>query len=397
MYRNRFKKIICAVMAFIFSASSMPAAVYADKLSDAEETKQAAKQELADAEEKIEKLKNRQKKLLQKIDSKNKQLLKILADIEILEEEVEEKESEIKKTQKEYEAAEKEKQQQTEQMKLRIQYLYENGNTDVVAFLVSGKDISSALNHATLTKDIYSYDRMLLDKYEAAIKKTESILETLKEEDEDLREKQDSLSEKKKELQKTIRTLRKKSDSAKWDMAEMKALAKQYKETVKEQNKIIRQQIKEQMEREEAERRAAMEAAAAAVPSSHAVSSYDRSYQAAGDGPGTDIANYALQFIGNPYVYGGNSLTNGIDCSGFVQQVYAHFGYSLPRTSDSQAGCGIAVSASELQPGDLVCYSGHIAIYIGNGKIVHASSRKTGIKISNNIFYRTIIGFRRIV
>lgn len=396
MYRNRFKKIICAVMAFIFSASAMPAAVYADKLSDAEETKQAAKQELADAEEKIEKLKNRQKKLLQKIDSKNKQLLKILADIEILEEEVEEKESEIKKTQKEYEAAEKEKQQQTEQMKLRIQYLYENGNTDVVAFLVSGKDISSALNHATLTKDIYSYDRMLLDKYEAAIKKTESILETLKEEDEDLREKQDSLSEKKKELQKTIRALRKKSDSAKWDMAEMKALAKQYKETVKEQNKIIRQQIKEQMEREEAERRAAMEAAAA-VPSSHAVSSYDRSYQAAGDGPGTDIANYALQFIGNPYVYGGNSLTNGIDCSGFVQQVYAHFGYSLPRTSDSQAGCGIAVSASELQPGDLVCYSGHIAIYIGNGKIVHASSRKTGIKISNNIFYRTIIGFRRIV
>lgn len=397
MYRNRFKKIICAVMAFIFSASAMPATVYADKLSDAEETKQAAKQELADAEEKIEKLKNRQKKLLQKIDSKNKQLLKILADIEILEEEVEEKESEIKKTQKEYEAAEKEKQQQTEQMKLRIQYLYENGNTDVVAFLVSGKDISSALNHATLTKDIYSYDRMLLDKYEAAIKKTESILETLKEEDEDLREKQDSLSEKKKELQKTIRALRKKSDSAKWDMAEMKALAKQYKETVKEQNKIIRQQIKEQMEREEAERRAAMEAAAAAVPSSHAVSSYDRSYQAAGDGPGTDIANYALQFIGNPYVYGGNSLTNGIDCSGFVQQVYAHFGYSLPRTSDSQAGCGIAVSASELQPGDLVCYSGHIAIYIGNGKIVHASSRKTGIKISNNIFYRTIIGFRRIV
>lgn len=397
MYRNRFKKIICAVMAFIFSASAMPAAVYADKLSDAKETKQAAKQELADAEEKIEKLKNRQKKLLQKIDSKNKQLLKILADIEILEEEVEEKESEIKKTQKEYEAAEKEKQQQTEQMKLRIQYLYENGNTDVVAFLVSGKDISSALNHATLTKDIYSYDRMLLDKYEAAIKKTESILETLKEEDEDLREKQDSLSEKKKELQKTIRALRKKSDSAKWDMAEMKALAKQYKETVKEQNKIIRQQIKEQMEREEAERRAAMEAAAAAVPSSHAVSSYDRSYQAAGDGPGTDIANYALQFIGNPYVYGGNSLTNGIDCSGFVQQVYAHFGYSLPRTSDSQAGCGMAVSASELQPGDLVCYSGHIAIYIGNGKIVHASSRKTGIKISNNIFYRTIIGFRRIV
>src|SRR5699024_6318623 len=89
---------------------------------------------------------------------------------------------------------------------------------------------------------------------------------------------------------------------------------------------------------------------------------------------GQEIVNYALQFVGNPYVWGGTSLTNGADCSGFVQSVYAHFGISLPRTSESQMYAGTTVSYSEAQPGDLICYGSHIAIYIGNGQIVHASN-----------------------
>ena len=102
---------------------------------------------------------------------------------------------------------------------------------------------------------------------------------------------------------------------------------------------------------------------------------------------GTDIANYALQFVGNPYVYGGTSLTNGTDCSGFTMSVYAHFGYSLSRTAAAQAGNGTNVNFGNLQPGDLVFYDngggiGHVALYIGNGQVVHASSAKTGIKVS---------------
>lgn len=100
---------------------------------------------------------------------------------------------------------------------------------------------------------------------------------------------------------------------------------------------------------------------------------------------GQAIADYAVQFVGNPYVYGGTSLTNGADCSGFVQSVYKHFGYSLPRTAASQAGAGRQVSVDSLQPGDLLFYHGygHVAIYIGGGQVVHASNKKTGIKISS--------------
>lgn len=100
---------------------------------------------------------------------------------------------------------------------------------------------------------------------------------------------------------------------------------------------------------------------------------------------GQQIADYAVQFVGNPYVYGGTSLTNGADCSGFVQSVYKHFGYSLPRVAADQANAGTKVSTKNLQPGDLLFYHGfgHVAIYIGGGQVVHASTVKTGIKISN--------------
>lgn len=120
-----------------------------------------------------------------------------------------------------------------------------------------------------------------------------------------------------------------------------------------------------------------------------------------GSGTGSDVAAYAQKFIGNPYSYGGTSLTNGTDCSGFVQSVYKKYGVSLPRTSGSQAGSGKKVSVDNVKPGDVVYYTSggrvnHVAIYIGGGKVVHASDRRTGIKISN-MRYRTPSGARRMV
>ena len=97
---------------------------------------------------------------------------------------------------------------------------------------------------------------------------------------------------------------------------------------------------------------------------------------------GGSVTSYALQFLGNPYVWGGTSLTKGVDCSGFVMQVYAHYGISLPHSSSALRGVGRGVSYSEAQPGDIICYSGHVAIYLGGGKIVHASNPKDGIKVS---------------
>ncbi len=118
-----------------------------------------------------------------------------------------------------------------------------------------------------------------------------------------------------------------------------------------------------------------------------------RSYSAPSGGGGAAVANYALQFVGNPYVYGGSSLTNGTDCSGFVMSVYAQFGVSLPHSSYSQENVGYSVS--DMQAGDIVCYGSHVGICIGNGQIVHASNARDGIKVSD-ANYRSIVDIRRI-
>ena len=111
---------------------------------------------------------------------------------------------------------------------------------------------------------------------------------------------------------------------------------------------------------------------------------------------GQAIVDYACQFIGNPYVWGGTSLTDGADCSGFVQSVFAHFGISLPRTTYEQIYSGVEVSYDQAMPGDLICYDGHIGIYVGNGQIVNAQNPDQGIGISPAT-YTTILSVRRIV
>ena len=126
-------------------------------------------------------------------------------------------------------------------------------------------------------------------------------------------------------------------------------------------------------------------------------SEYESSSSSSSSGSGSSVVDYATQFVGNPYVWGGTSLTNGADCSGFVQSVYKNFGVDLPRTSYEQQNAGTEVSYEDAQAGDLICYGGHVAIYMGDGKIVHASNAKDGIKISDNAAYRTILSVRRLV
>ncbi|MBP3421708.1 MAG: C40 family peptidase [Lachnospiraceae bacterium] len=150
-----------------------------------------------------------------------------------------------------------------------------------------------------------------------------------------------------------------------------------------------------------AEEEARLEAEAAARRKANAAASSSAASESGavvsgGSGTGNAVASYALQFVGNPYVYGGTSLTNGADCSGFVMAVYSHFGVGLPHSSGAQRGCGYSVGGlANAQPGDIVCYSGHVGIYIGNGQIVHASTAATGIKVSN-ASYRQVLSVRRI-
>ncbi len=154
---------------------------------------------------------------------------------------------------------------------------------------------------------------------------------------------------------------------------------------------------KEAEERRKAQEAArASQAAGASTQASPAVT--QQTTYAVGEGSelGVAVAEYALQFVGNPYVYGGTSLTNGADCSGFVMSVYANFGVSLPHSSKSDRSQGSAVDGlANAQPGDLICYSGHVALYIGNGQIVHASNSRTGIIVSN-ADYKKILAIRRI-
>ena len=147
----------------------------------------------------------------------------------------------------------------------------------------------------------------------------------------------------------------------------------------REQEEARLQAEEEAKAEEEARERAAAEAAAKEKESD-----------------GQAVVAYACQFIGNPYVWGGTSLTNGADCSGFVQSVFAHFGITLPRTSYEQRSAGVGVSYEEAIPGDVICYDGHVGIYIGNGQIVNAMNPAQGIGISPAT-YTTILAVRRVL
>ena len=197
-------------------------------------------------------------------------------------------------------------------------------------------------------------------------------------------------------------------------LATAQAEAEAYKKTIAAQNAIIKEEERKQKEQEEKARAAAAKASAGNSNSSTSgtgntgnsaggTSSDSTGSSGGGENPsystsvsGSSVVSYACQFVGNPYVWGGTSLTNGADCSGFVMSVFAHFGVSLPHSSGALQGCGKAVSYANAQPGDLICYSGHVAIYMGGGQIVHAQSTAVGITTSSAT-YRTIVAVRRVL
>jgi len=159
----------------------------------------------------------------------------------------------------------------------------------------------------------------------------------------------------------------------------------EYAESKEEERARLEAEAAERRRREEAASQKAAQQAAS-----------NKTYNPPAGGSGQSVVNYAVQFVGNPYVWGGSSLTNGADCSGFVMSVYAAFGVGLPHSSSALRSVGYAVDASQVQPGDIICYSGHVAIYMGNGAIVHASNRREGIKISYNWQYKPVLAIRRI-
>ena len=266
------------------------------------------------------------------------------------------------------------------------------------------------------TQELYDYDRKALETYVSTVENVQSLerdleeekaeLVTMKEESEDEKKQLDAALEKKKQTSANyaseISAAEKKADEYSALIRQQSAQIRQIQQE-KAAQEAARKAAEEAKKRAEAEKKAAAEAAKkqqAAASKNNSTSGGSSSGGSSGasySGKGGSVVSYATQFVGNPYVWGGESLTNGADCSGFIKSVYAHFGVSLPHSSGAMRGCGVGVSYSEAKPGDIICYSGHVAIYMGGGAIVHASNKKDGIKISYNAAYRSIVAVRRVI
>ncbi len=345
------------------------------------------------------------------ISALTSKIAEIMASISVMEEEIAETEVRIDKAQKDYDAAKAKEEAQYMAMKKRIQYLYEKGQDSYLRIFLEAKSWGDMLNKAEYVQQIYSYDRKMLEDYAATVQEVADLRDALEEEKSELEAAQYELEEERAVLQVSLDEQKELAADYEVQLARAQQEAAVYKAKIKQQNAQIQQlaaaedakRKEEEAKRREEEERRKREQAGQQGNSSQGGSSGESTGGGSktvppkiGSGSGSDIATYACQFVGNPYVPGGTSLTNGADCSGFTQAVYKIYGYNLPRSSSSQRTAGREVSYEEAQPGDLICYAGHVAIYLGNGRIVHASSVRTGIKYGNAT-YKTILSVRRIV
>ena len=413
------KKFIALSLAVLISSSQI-LTVSASREDEINQSRQEAQSELDATYSRISEMEAAQEMLLAEIDEKEQELVQIISAIEILDGEISEKETQIEQTSADLAAAEAERDKQYEAMKTRIQYLYENGGSDAWAqILLEDGDLSNLLSKAENTQQLYEYDKESREKFITLVEETQNLKTQLEGEKSELESMQQENESQKAQLEQIVAEKKAASDDYEDQIADAQNLAAEYTSMIQEYNEEL-QKIEEERQAEEARRKAAeeaaqkaqQEAAQKAAKSSSSKSSGSSSTSGSsgssqsggsssgssqGSATGQAVVNYALQFVGNPYVWGGTSLTNGADCSGFIMSVYAHFGYSLPHSSAAMRSCGRGVSYSEAQPGDIICYSGHVAIYMDNGQIVHASDEKSGIKVSSNAAYRPILAVRRIV
>ncbi len=393
------KRKTCILLSLILSLLVVEP-VCATTISDIKKQQQQTQSALDKANSSVSNLEDKQDVLEEEISDMDSELVEIMASISMLEDEIAKKQVQIEKAQAEYDEAKASEEAQYEAMKRRIKFMYEKGDTAYLQLFMEAKSMTDMLNKAGYVEKIYEYDRKLLVSYQETQKKVAEFKEILENEQSELVATQFEYKEEQTSLQALLNQKKKESSNYEAMIKQARAEAATYKEAIKQQNALIKKIEEEEARKaaEEAKRKAAE--GASKKNSSNGSKSDDSTgtiiTSATGSALGKEIASYACQFVGNPYVPGGTSLTNGADCSGFTYAVYKKYGYSIPRNSTSQRGIGSSVSYSEAQPGDLVCYAGHVGMYIGGGKIVHASSVRTGIKISNAT-YKEILAIRRVV
>ncbi len=435
-----------------------PVTAFATSASRAAKEKKEAEQKLNEANKRANEAQQKITNTQSEVTSLSSELSELIAEITLLEADIDYKNEQIHEAQGEYDAAKVREEEQYDAMKKRIKYMYERGETEYLDILLQVKSMTELLNKSEYIEALYTYDREKLEEFQETKLQVKQYKAQLENEKAEMEGMQLEYAAQQTELENTI--ARKRQEIANFDeqLAAAQAEAAAYTATIAKKNEQIRQAQAEEARRraeaqrvaEEASRQAAEAARQAELASSAAEESAQlgdaiiaqnpggnpdlnntqnvqappaaqtsasttaasqgpkaettkaqtpettKAASSGGSGKGQSVANYAMQFIGNPYVYGGTSLTNGADCSGFVQSVYKNFGVSLPRSSSQQRSAGTAVDYADAQPGDIVCYAGHVGIYIGNGQIVHASSPTTGIKVGNAT-YRSILSVRRIL
>lgn len=382
--------------------------VFATSVSEVQQKQTETQNKLSEVNKSITAIENKRKEVQSQLSGLNEDLVDTMLTLEVLEADLETKQEEIDAAQAEYERLKALEEEQYEAMKLRIQYMYEKGNNDYLALIFEAESISDLLNRADFARDVSNYDDERIREYQEIKDMAAETKAVLEEEQAELEEVQEAQLVYKSELDRKISSAKSQASNFESQLEKAREKAEEYKNTIKEQTALIRQLEEEEAKRKElqenSEETGEQNNSLNNGPSNNDSSDNDSSdgdsagenssSAASGSGLGVQIASYAMQFVGNPYVTGGTSLTNGADCSGFTWAVHKHFGITIPRVSGDQAKGGKLVSVSAIQTGDIIYYGNHVGIYIGGGKIVHASGVKTGIKISSYT-YRPPICVRR--
>lgn len=432
------KPIVASLLAALMMTSSVTtvfATSTSDKLNAAQGAASKAKSNLSSAKSELSDVET--------------ELANLLISIDQLVLDMESKEEEIATAQNDLTTAEANLDEQKEVMTSRMQNMYENNGQTMLASLLEADSLADFLNKVEYMSAVYSYDQECVDNYNAAVTEVETRKSELETQYTDMQSLEAEYDTQQSNLETKEAEISAQVDDYETVYANAVAQVEKYENQLEEEKAAAEAKAKAEAEAKAAAAAAAQQqsqtvastggaassvsAAAAGSTSSSASSSQtsssstesqsssssaststetssstedssssedsssasEETSSAAASSIGSAVVAYACQFIGNPYVWGGTSLTDGADCSGFVMSVYAHFGYSLPHSSAALRSVGTGVSVSDMQPGDIVCYSGHVGIYAGGGQMVNAASAATGIKYTN-VNYRPILAVRRI-
>ena len=376
-----------------------------------------AKEELNDVKEQLENLEGQYDDVEGQLSEKAEALSDLLADQEILENDIAETQIIIDQTKVDLENANLEEREAYDAMMLRIQYMYENSTLETLwDAIINAKGFADLLNRVEYITQVHNTDRMMLEDYKAIVEEIEVLAAELDAEMNDLVTLQEVYEHQEVELENAMAALEAEAADFQEQITAAEKRAKELAEYIEEQNRLIAEKKRQEELRREQERQEKLRQeqlrqqqlqqqqnnsnnGGSKKPSTSGGYLTDSSYDPAfsSNVSGSELVSYALQFVGNPYVWGGNSLTKGCDCSGFVNQVYKKFGFSMPRYSQAFKSVGQPVAFENIKAGDIVVYPGHVAIYIGNGRIVEAQSSKAGITSNRSVTCNTITAIRRVL